>query len=266
MTTLPLHVITLQRFPTQTAAAPTAQGNPWQWGLPGNTTRQGGNPSVARRGTSRIQSFIFPVQPEQIDVRQGRETVDVALLRSRTTSRPGNWTPIEVSIAGLMLPHPDRTPQGWSMLNVPNSELQDSWTVVRMLRAWQTAEGDQSRLSPLRLTIADMNGLMLWVAMTQCDAQARPGEPGHAYVDLTFKEVVDLPSLKAKRTNPTASATTLKSKANETLAQIVKRKYGTVNATLLNAIYKLNKSKVGPSKTKRLPAGTVIKFPATRPK
>lgn len=277
----PLHIVTLQRFPGAAprsgADAPNPLLNPWAWGLPGNTTRQGASAAAraeraaaqraaARRGSARIQSFVFPVQPEQIDIRQGRETVDVSLLRSRTSSRPGNWIPIEISMSGLMLPHPDRTPSGWSMLNVPHDQLQDSWTVVRMLRDWQKAEGDKEHASLLRLTVSDMNGMMIWVTMTQCDAQARAGEPGHAYLDVTFKEVDDLPKLTAKRTNPVSGSKTLKTKANETLAQIVKRKYGTVNPTLLNAVYNLNKSKIGPNKTKRLPEGTVIKFPATRPK
>lgn len=243
------YLVTLQRFP----ASPPP--------LPKGATAAAKARRRAQMRKARIQSFLFPVNPEALNIRMGRETVDVALLRSRTVSRPGNWTPIEIDLTGVQLPHPDFIPDGTTWLNVNKSDLQDPWAVVQMLREWQTAEGDQTRLSPLRLTIADMVGFMRMVTMTQCDPQVRPGEVGAAYLDMSFKEILDLPDLKAKRVNPVTKPTSLEAHKNETLIQIVKRHFGKATKDLVDKTYALNKSVIGSDRTRRLPEGTVIKFP-----
>lgn len=249
------HVVTLQRFPPSQLSQ--AKGT--------TADEKASRRAASRRGQARVQSFVFPVNAENVDIRMGRETVDVALWNSRTVSRPGNYTPVEITLTGLMLPDPKCTPESTPWLNVPRGLLQDPWTVVQMLRDWQKAEGSHQRTSPLRLTIADINGMMMWVTMTQCDAQARGGEPGAAYLDCTFREIVDLPELKAKRVNPNKDKRVLVTKKNDTLITVLKRKYGTVTPKVVAAIYKMNKAKIGPNKTKKLPAGIRINFPATKP-
>jgi phage tail protein X len=211
----------------------------------------------------RIEGFRFPVNPENIDIRFGREVADVSLLLSGTHSRPGLVTPAEISFASF-LPDPATTPSGLQWLNVPADDLVDPWTRVKELREWQKAAGiSEDQLTPLKLTIADTSGQVYWVTMTQLDIQTRPG-PGDVYFTATFREVSELPDLRQvrqQRVNPKPATKHVTSRAGENLTMICKRHYGRVSPAIVAQVYAVNKKAVGPDRQRKLPAGVSLVMP-----
>lgn len=231
----------------------------------------GGRPG-RQLGSAFVDVYLFPVNSENIDIRMGRETVDVALLATGTMSRPATVTPIEVTF-GSFIPDPARTPKAVSWTNVAHEDLINPWDVVRMMRTWQKQNDDKNspkRPVPLKLTIADTKDFSIWIVLTQFDVQTRPREPGDVYFTATCREIGLLPVLRmssvgkkpATRVDPRPTMIQTASRKGEHLMTVIKRVKGSVNASMLTQVYNINRSVVGPDKTRVLPEGSQIRIPS----
>lgn len=220
-------------------------------------------PEVGSLATARPEVFLFPVNPEQLEIRHERATSEASLLGDGRITRPGARQPIEVSFSSFF------PAQMWGNQTWVNYvELEEPWSIRQKLKLWQDATDRRNGDSVIQLAVTSPASFARWVCITSFTVQDKGGQPGDLYFDITLTEAKPLPALNRaanKRVNPRPRTTTHVSNGKRTLAQIAKIVYKRSNAKLINTIWNANKAKLTkPMKGKKtglVPKGIKLTIP-----
>ena len=221
------------------------------------------HPETGSLSNARPEVFLFPVNPQQLEIRHERQVSETALLGDGRITRPGARQPIELSWSSFF------PAQKWANeLWVNYHALEEPWDIRQKLKTWQDATDRRNGDSVLQVAVTSPSSFARWVCITSFAVQDKGGEPGDLYYDITLTESKPLPTLNRaanKRVTPRPANRTYTTNGKLTLAAIAKAVYKRSNAKLINTIWNANKAKLTkPMKGKKtglVPKGIRLTIP-----
>ncbi len=201
--------------------------------------------AIVVKDTKKNVRFMFPVNPEQISITDGRTFTEVPIINLGTTLLSGPMIPQGLQFASFFPKKYDASFCNYRKIEDPIR----SWD--RMMK-WM-GRGSNNRqvpTTPLRVTITASKFSQLMV-ITDFSRDQFGGEPGDIYYQITFaqwrKQVIRIESRggkgKKKRDDPPSKPRTYTVKRGDTLWAISKKFYG--SGSKWRTIYNANKGVIG---------------------
>ncbi len=190
--------------------------------------------------------FMFPVNPDQISISDGRMFQEIPIINLGTTLLAGPMTPQGLQFESFFPKIYDASYCNYLLIENPIN----SWNrIVRWMG--RNVNNVQLPATPLRVTVTGSKFSQIMV-VTDFSRDQFGGEPGDIFYRITLKqwrrqviriEAEDDTSKETKRTDVPKSGTTYTVKKGDTLWAIAKRFYG--DGSKWPTIYNANKAVIG---------------------
>lgn len=217
---------------------------------------------IVLKDEKRGQRFVFPVNPPRIQVSDGRQFNEVAIVGLGVALLAGPVNPQEISFEGFLPRQYDSSFCNYSNLEAPEDSIERLlfWLGRKRNNVEQVA-------SPLRVTVTGTQFSQLMV-ITEFQHSYEGGEPDAVYYSITMRQWrrqrirVEDESESAKasstRDEPPLGGDSYTVKSGDTLWALAKRFYG--SGSKWSTIYESNKKVIG-SNPNLIRPGMVLVIP-----
>lgn len=202
--------------------------------------------AIVVKDTKKNVRFMFPVNPEQISITDGRTFTEVPIINLGTTLLAGPMLPQGLQFASFF-------PKIYDASYCNYRKIEDPIRSWNRLISWmgRGTNNVQRVVTPLRVTVTGSQFSQTMV-VTDISRDQFGGEPGDIYFQITFaqwrRQIIRIEKAKdtskpPKRDDPPKAPKTYTVKRGDTLWAISKKFYGA--GSKWRTIYNANKGVIG---------------------